>query len=378
MRILITTDLYTANINGVVTSVKNLISHLRKNGHEVRVLTLSEHTKSHRTETEYFIASMPIGIYPNIRMPISRGRKFQKELISWKPDIIHSQCEFFTMGYAKRISKKTGVPIVHTYHTLYEHYVKYAIPIKSLGTKILRTFIRRRLSRTTAVIAPTEKIRSHLKGYGLSAPVSVIPSGIDHNQHKPIGAEQRLTERKKLGLGDGDFVLVYVGRIAEEKNIEEIIDFYLSASRSNTKLLIVGDGPHRKALEKKCNGSENIIFTGMIPPDQVHMYYQLGDVFVNASVSETQGLTYIEALMNGIPLLCRYDSCLDGVLEPGVNGFAYTDQKEFEACLDASMVFKRQEIAAQCRKSTEKFTIEAFGESVTALYRQCLLPPSTK
>ena len=133
MRILITTDLYTANINGVVTSVKNLISHLRKNGHEVRVLTLSEHTKSHRTETEYFIASMPIGIYPNIRMPISRGRKFQKELISWRPDIIHSQCEFFTMGYAKRISKKTGVPIVHTYHTLYEHYVKYAIPIKSCG-----------------------------------------------------------------------------------------------------------------------------------------------------------------------------------------------------------------------------------------------------
>lgn len=373
MRVLITTDLYTANINGVVTSVKNLISYLKDNGHEVKILTLSESTTSHKTDFAYFIASIPMGIYPNIRMPLVYRHQYINEIIAWKPEIIHSQCEFFTMSFAKRIARKTGAPMVHTYHTLYERYIKYVIPLETLGTKMLKWFIRKRLARIAAVIAPTEKIRRHLAGYHTLCPVVVVPSGINVKMHTPISPEARELKRKQLGIAGDEFVLVYVGRLAEEKNLEEILAYFTAESRkdSHLKLLIVGDGPYKKHLEKQANPiQEKVIFTGMIPPEAIHEYYQLGDVFVNASTSETQGLTYVEALMNGVPLLCRYDPCLEGVVQQGVNGFQYTDQTEFAAMLQQCMDVKwRETAAASCKRTAEEFTAEAFGERVVNIYR---------
>ena len=138
MKILITTDLYSTETNGVVTSVKNLAEELSANGHDVRILTLSGDIRSHRDGSVYYIRSIPIGVYPNVRMPLSYRHRLIKELIEWKPDVIHSQCEFFSFQYARRISKLTGAPIVHTYHTLYEQYVKYLIPSKRLGKAVVR------------------------------------------------------------------------------------------------------------------------------------------------------------------------------------------------------------------------------------------------
>ena len=129
MKILITTDLYLTSTNGVVTSVRNLTEGLRNKGHEVRILTVSENLDTYKEGDVYFVRSIPIGfIYPDMRMPISYRNYLIKELIDWKPDVIHSQCEFFSYQYAKRISKLTGAPLVHTYHTLYENYVKYVMP----------------------------------------------------------------------------------------------------------------------------------------------------------------------------------------------------------------------------------------------------------
>ena len=130
MKILITTDLYTTATNGVVTSVRNLMDELTKKGHEIRVLTVSENLKSHKDENIYYIKSLPLGvIYPDVRMPISHHHhRFIQELIDWKPDLIHSQCEFFSYQFAQYISRKTAAPIVHTYHTLYEQYVTYIFP----------------------------------------------------------------------------------------------------------------------------------------------------------------------------------------------------------------------------------------------------------
>lgn len=135
MKILITTDLFTIETNGVVTSVKNLWDELKKKGHEVKILTLSENVHSHRDGEVYYIRSMPFAVYPNVRMPLTYRHRLIKELIEWKPDVIHTQCEFFTYQFARRISKKTGAPIVHTYHTLYEQYVTYVIPSRRLGKK---------------------------------------------------------------------------------------------------------------------------------------------------------------------------------------------------------------------------------------------------
>ena len=146
MKILITTDLYATKTNGVVTSIRNLTEELQKKGHEIRILTVSETLKSHKSENVYYIKSLPLDVvYPDIRMPVYYHHRYIRELIEWKPDVIHSQCEYFSYHFASYISKKTGAPIVHTYHTLYEQYVTYVLPNQQLGAHLIALLSRLRL-----------------------------------------------------------------------------------------------------------------------------------------------------------------------------------------------------------------------------------------
>ncbi len=376
MKILITTDLYYTSTNGVVTSVNNLWDELQGKGHDVRILTLSDSVHSHKDGAVYYIRSMPVGVYPNVRMPLSYRHSLIKELIEWKPDVIHSQCEFFSFQYARRISKITGAPIVHTYHTLYEQYVKYLIPSRRLGRCVVRVVSRKRLKRCKCVIAPTGKVEDALRGYGLRNDISIVPSGISLEQHKKrISPEERRNKRHALGIEDNQTVLINLGRLGTEKNLGELLDFYSKAVRANGDLrfLIVGDGPAREELEKLCTElgiSDNVIFTGMVKPSEVQEYYQLGDVFVSASTSETQGLTYIEAAANGLPLLCRDDLCLKDVLKQGENGYAYNNIEEFLDFID--VIAKNSEWRFSAGKRSEEiastFDKSSFGDAVEKVY----------
>lgn len=343
MKVLITTDLYTTATNGVVTSVRNLMEELTKKGHEVRVLTVSEKLKSHQEGNIYYIKSLPLGaIYPDVRMPLSNHHhRFIRELIEWKPDLIHSQCEFFSYQFAEYISRKTGAPIVHTYHTLYEQYVTYIIPSQRLGAYFVGKLSKLRLRKADAIVAPTAKVETVLKNYGLHNPIHVVPSGVALDQHKQrLTEEERKQKRKDLGIPEDALVLLNLGRLGTEKNLTEVVELFAQTRAHNNRLylLIVGDGPARKELEETAENlkvRQYVIFTGMVAPEEVHSYYQLGDVFVSASTSETQGLTYVEAAANGLPLLCRKDPCLDGVLVEGRNGWEYEAEEEFCEILDA-------------------------------------------
>ena len=126
-------------------------------------------------------------------------------------------------------------------------------------------------------------------------------------------------------------------------------------------------------LAKKRNVSEHVIFTGMVAPGEVHHYYQLGDVFVSASTSETQGLTYIEAAANGLPLLCRQDDCLDEVLREGENGYDYTNRDEFLEALDAVMNPEwRSSASRRCQQIAAGFDKQVFGNAIEAIYDSAL------
>lgn len=160
MKVLITTDLYTTDTNGVVTSVKNLTDALIARGHEVRILTLADGLQSYRIGNVFYIRSMPLGvIYPDVRMPTSYHHRLIKQLVDWKPDVIHSQCEFFSFQFARYLAKKTGAPIVHTYHTLYEQYATYVLPIKGVGEKAVGKLSKMRLKNVQCVIAPPVRWR---------------------------------------------------------------------------------------------------------------------------------------------------------------------------------------------------------------------------
>ena len=382
MKVLITTDLYTTSTNGVVTSVRNLMEELAKKGHEIRVLTVSERLKSRQEDNIYYIKSLPLGaVYPDVRMPVSRyHHRFIRELIAWKPDLIHSQCEFFSYQYAGYISRKTGAPIVHTYHTLYEQYVTYIFPSQRIGTFFVGRLSKYRLRKADAVVAPTAKVESVLKNYGLRNPIYVVPSGIALEQHKQrISEEERKRRRSELGIPEDALVLLNLGRLGTEKNLTEVVELFAMARAQNDKLmlLIVGDGPARKELEEKSlllGVSNYVIFTGMVAPEKVYAYYQLGDVFVSASTSETQGLTYVEAAANGLPLLCRKDPCLDGVLVDGRNGWEYEAEQEFCDIIDAilSNPERCQAAGSASEQIAASYDKSSFAEKIEDIYEAVL------
>jgi len=377
MKILITTDLYTTATNGVVTSVRNLYEELKEKGHDVRILTLSEGRESYKEDHIYYIKSMPIGfIYPDVRMPLSYRNDLIQELIDWKPDVVHSQCEFFSFQFAQRIAKLTGAPLVHTYHTLYEQYVTYVVPSKHLGQQMVGRLSKMRLKKVKKVIAPTAKVEDALRGYGITTDIQVVPSGISLDQHHyRLKEEERSEKRRKLGIPENHSVLLNLGRLGTEKNLGELLEYFAKELRHNPLLtfLIVGDGPDKANLEKRAQElgiSEHIIFTGMVEPSEVQNYYQLADVFVNASTSETQGLTYIEAAANGLPLLCRKDPCLEDVVKDGVNGYEYTGFADFsEHLTDILMDMEwRKSASEESERIAESFGKEHFVESVEHIY----------
>ena len=382
LKILITTDLYTVSTNGVVTSVQNLFDELTEKGHDVRILTISDTIHSHRDGAVYYIRSVPLKVvYPDLRMPTSFRHKLIQEIIDWKPDVVHSQCEFFSYQFAARISRITGAPLVHTYQPLYEQYLtSYVVPSKRLGDYLAKVLSRHRLKRVDTLVAPTQKVENTLHGYGMRAPISVVPSGISLQQHfQRITAEERQKKRRSLGIAEDDQVLINLGRLGGEKNLGELLELFAEARKQNDslKFLIVGDGPAREGLQeqaKELGIGEHVIFTGMVPPSEVQNYYQLGDVFVSASTSETQGLTYIEAAANGLPLLCRQDDCLADVLQEGENGYEYTSAEEFLHAIDAVMEDPQWRAAAARRSEEIAATIDKknFGEAIENVYESVL------
>lgn len=380
MKVLIATDLYTPQVNGVVTSVLNLREELEKLGHDVKVLTLSQSDSSYVKENVYYVKSFPLKVYPDIRASILFENEVVDQLIDWDPDIVHTQCEFFTLFFAKTISRKVKCPLVHTYHTMYEYYIKYAIKYEYIGSKLLFGYLRKSLKKCDIIIVPTKKVEASIRSYELENEVKVIPTGIDLSKFKiEVSRENILKEKSNLGIDENKKIILTLGRIAEEKNIDELVLNIRSMlrRRDDFVFLIVGDGPYKAKLEKRVNSykmGNSVIFTGMINPKDINLYYKMSDVFVSASQSETQGLTYVEAMANGLPQVCKYDDCLDGLLESGYNGFYFENKEEFienvEKLLDDEELSKEMSINAQ--NTSKRYSKETFGKSVAKVYEEAI------
>ncbi|MGN0169038.1 MAG: glycosyltransferase family 4 protein [Acetatifactor sp.] len=375
MKILLTSDWSSPAVNGVVTSVSNLCKGLEARGHEVRILTLSQTAHSYSEKQVTYIGSVNAGmIYPGARLRAAQGSRWIHELVEWGPDVVHSNCEFSTFWMARKIASQLDVPFVHTYHTIYEDYTHYISPRKSWGRQLVCSLSRLIATQTDCMIAPTEKVRRLLTGYGITKPLYVIPTGIEQTCFsEQETTKDRAAVRQKWNIREDCTLLVFVGRLAKEKNCKELIRAIDWFRGREVALLMVGDGPCREELEQQVRslGLENqIVFTGMVPPETVSRYYHAGDLFVSASTSETQGLTYLEALSAGLPMLCRADTCLQDVLIDGKNGWQYRTREEFQARLDLflhSGAF-REQLQQNALEIGRRFSIPAFSEAIEAVY----------
>jgi len=375
MKILITTDWYTSAINGVVTSVVNLETQLKKRGHDVSILTLSQDGHSKREGNVYYIGTFDISkFYPKARGTCHYYDKLVNEIITWKPDIVHSQCELVSFPFAKKVARRCQAPLIHTYHTIYEDYTHYFSFSKTMGRKAVAIWSRHLLNRVDSVVVPSEKIRGLLSEYGVGNPMFTIPSGIKLETYRErISPEEIIQYRRELGIPQSNRVLISLARVAREKNIQELVRYIKQMEREDLTLLIVGDGPYLKeikALVKYYAIETKVVFTGMVDPTVVYKYYQLGDVFVCASNSETQGLTYIEALASGLPAVCRKDLCLQGVIENGENGFLYEDFSGFQSAI--LIILQNQDkklrMSEKAIEISQKYSTDKFGELLEELY----------
>lgn len=372
MKILITSDWYYPVVNGVVRSVLNLKEYLENQGHEVRILTLSNTISSYKANEVYYIGSLSAKkIYPQARVTNVLAKTHLRNIRKWEPDIIHSQCEFSTFVMAKTLSKVLNIPLLHTYHTVYEDYTHYFIKNESIGTKIVASFSKNFSDLCDYIIAPTEKTANILESYKISREkIAVIPTGIhiDDLYDNDLRSELNLPHDKKI--------LLYLGRLGEEKNIEEIIDFHHRLADNNIELFIVGGGPYYDDLVAYNEREDSLAqFVGMVDPSEVNKYYQAADIFTTSSTSETQGLTYYEALSNGLVAICRNDESLDGVLEDGFNGFRFNNFDEFK-----TYVYKvldnpdyQKQLSENARNyALENFSVESFGSKCEDLYKKAI------
>jgi 1,2-diacylglycerol 3-alpha-glucosyltransferase len=257
MKVLITTDWYTSVINGVVASVQVLSRELTKRGHEVRILTLSENRHSYINEEVFYAGSAGIGrLYPGARIKLPGTGWGMKELLHWRPDIIHSQCECSTFILAKRIAAELKIPIIHTCHTIYEDYTHYFSPREKWGREIVQRITRRISRQVSGMIVPSEKVRKILENYQVACPLWVIPSGIDLSGFETQENEKWREEiRKKYSISSKETVILYVGRLAKEKNVKELLQYQQKKKEGKEVLMLVGDGPLSAGTGRVCEGT---------------------------------------------------------------------------------------------------------------------------
>lgn len=380
MKILIASDSYKYQTSGAANVVITLANELRRRGHSVKVLALSNTKRSFQDGDDYYIGSLPAFVYPDVRFSIIHHNRLLRELKAWKPDVIHMHTETSAARMARAIATADHTPFVMTSHTDYAQFLfghfSDSRPVRLLFRELGRIIYRGAM----VVTAPSEKALSFPLLGTVTPRMVVIPNGIRLEQYqKKATPEERAALFVRWGLKDNGKTVVIVSRISREKNLHEIVGYFpaILERLPDAQLLIVGDGPDRERLEADVEAqgiSNSVRFTGRIPPEEVYLYYDMGDVFVSASTFEVHSLTYLEAMARGLPLVCRDDPCLNGVLDDGDNGFAYHTKQEFVD--DVTALLTDGELRARMReRALEKaadFSVERCADRMLALYKSVM------
>lgn len=382
MRIGLFTDTYPPFINGVSTSVLMLKQGLEKLGHEVYVVTVNSESFSYKKEENVLrVPGIPVGIF-DYRLTSLYPLKANKIIKSWNLDVIHTHTEFGIGTFARLISKQYNIPLVHTYHTMYEDYVYYITkgyfdgPSKKLVEYLTLFLCDKTIDE---LIVPTQKTCDLFKEkYKVKRDVHIIPTGIDVTRFykENVSKDDVVNLKNELGIKKDDFTILYVGRIAKEKSINFLIENLCSILKKSpkSKMVIVGDGPDMKELMEltdKLKLNKNIIFTGKVPWNEIPKYYQMADLFVTASTTETQGLTVIEAMAASKPVVAIKDESFELVITDNQDGLFFKDDKEYVNLInDLYKNRKRREmISKQARITANNYSAEVYASRVLEVYK---------
>lgn len=386
MRIGIFTDTYKPDINGVVSSILVLQQELQQHGHQVYVVT--NHPKLLQTKLEDNILFLPgIELKKLYGYVMSSPIHFKAlEIIEqWQLDIIHVHTEFGVGIFARIVAKKLQIPLVSTYHTTYEDYTHYVNVFKSqtvenIAKKTVANLSKMYGKSCVEIIAPSEKTKKMLQGYGITRNIPVIPTGLDLKRFNPALTSETTKQalRQEMGVAADRLLVIFVGRVAQEKSIDLLIEAYreVKSKQLPSTLVIVGGGPQEAALKQMITDYDLDDYVKMIgkkPSEQIPQYYHCADLFVSASLTETQGMTYIEALASGTPILARKDEVLQDLLIPNQNGFFFDDAASLANSIETYLQLPAEQKTAmhqQALVSVNQYDSEYFYQQVITVYER--------
>lgn len=376
LRIAVFSDSALPILNGVSISIDALIQELRNQGHSVHLFTArypgyrdpDPNTYRFRAIETPVAKGYPISYPPYYRMLL----KFRRHEF----DVVHTHTPFLLGMVGFRWAESHEIPIVSTYHTLYDRYAHYftLLPKRYVRFRIAKhtNFYYNRMSH---VITPTEASRKWLARHSVETPITVIPTGIPRG---PI--IERPDARRNLGVGADHRLMLYVGRLAHEKNLSVLLEMAAHVFQRDplARLWLVGDGPARSeitAYARHLGIGDRVRFVGFVPRADVDQYYAAADLFVFPSITETQGLVVQEAMMRGLPAVVITGGGAGASIEDGENGYLVrNDPLPFaERCLEVmhNDVLHAQ-LAEGAMRSVRDLSVPAMTEKVVEVYRQTI------
>lgn len=381
MKILFVSDTYYPHLNGVYYFVCRLAPLLQEKGHQVAVIVPSETIFSSNKKIDdidvYGMPSVPILLYPNVRLPITvlLKSRLKKIIKDFKPDIIHLQDHFSITAAIVKANKHTRIPIIGTNHFMPEN-VTVLFNSEKLKVKIAK-YMWSRFStvynQLQLVTTPSET-GAELIRPKLEVKVMSISSGIDLNKFNPVG--NTISVRKKYNLPQIP-ILLYVGRVDPEKNIEEVIRAVaLAVKKVDFNFVVVGKGKSKAGLEilaQELGIAEKVIFTGFISEEDLPFIYKLSSCFIIASIAELLSLVTLQAMASGLPIIAANAGALSELVNDGVNGFLFEsgDIDTIAQCI-CTVITKDELNKSMGKKNLEyilKHDINRIADSFENLYK---------
>ena len=376
MRIGFFTDTYTPQINGVVTSICLFKQALIERGHEVYVFAPTPEHADDDAKTVRF-HSLPFVFQPEMRLASPFSFEALRVLDDVDLDIVHSHDPFAIGLFGLNVARRHKVPYVHTYHTLYPEYVHYVWKTR-LTQKLAERLSREFCEQCSSIIAPSTKVERYLRSWGVTVPISVIATGVDIERYAKVDARRVEALAQRAGVKPDERVLLFMGRLGKEKNVELLLRALWHSHMPNIRLVIGGDGPHRQYLEAMATelGIENqVSFVGYLKGDDAVAAYHLAHAFAFASTTETQGLVIGEAMAAGLPVIAVEDHAVEDFVITGRTGLVTPGRPEdLGAAFDELLgdETRRLEFAAAARVRAASFSIERQAERLERHYEHAI------
>jgi 1,2-diacylglycerol 3-alpha-glucosyltransferase len=367
------TEIYRPVVNGVVASVDALADGLRGRGHQVYCFAPRMPGYTEADGPVFRMPSLPLPTRTSYRLTLPLVSRRNLNGVIKRLSLVHVHSPFVTGWMGLRYARRYGMPLVYTYHTQLEAYAHY-IPFEPNATRFAASQLTRAFANLAdAVVVPTPAMAARLRELGVTARVEVVPSGIDVAR---FGAGRRdAALRSRLGARPGDRLLLYVGRLAKEKNVELLLDALAAANDDSLKLVVAGDGPHRHELERQARDLGVIDatrFLGVVTRRDLPDLYASADAFLMASTTETQGLVLAEALAAGAYVIAADAPQNRDVL--GSAGLVVDATPAAFAQAFAGIPLRADSRALTTRRAAERFSIDRQIDSMQAIYQSLVSP----